>query len=171
MKQLFAAIVCVGLIVLAVPAYGQQQAGDLELQFMGYYLRSVGTSYDFSMGTIQAKIGPYVTDHLQVGVGPTLSITTAGGSTTTTFGSTAFLVYSFLTRGGKVVPYFGAQYYKQDFSADFTEDPGNVGVNLGMKYFFGKKTALDVSANYLFDLRKEAEGGTLFFAVGLSFLI
>jgi hypothetical protein len=170
MKNLLAATVCVALIVLAVPVYGQQQAGDLELQFLGYYFQSVGSDYDFSMGTIQGKIGPYVTDHLQVGVGPTLSITTSGGTTTTSFGSTAFAVYSFLTKGGKLVPYFGAQYYKQDFSTEFSEEPGNVGVSAGVKYFFAKKTALDISGNYLLDLRKDAQGGILFFAVGLSFL-
>jgi hypothetical protein len=44
-----------------------------------------------------------------------------------------------------------------------------------MKYFFAKKTALDFSINYGWDLNPVEEGGTrggnLMFAFGLSFLL
>lgn len=171
------------LTVLAVPALSQQQKGDVELQFQGYYFTTVGTEASIGSGTLSAKIGPYITDNLQVGIGPTLTVTTAPefsidpvtfqtkteSKTTTTFGSTAFFVYSFLTRNAKLVPYFGAQYFKQDFSD--SDDNGSVGVNLGAKYYFAKKAAFDVSGNYLFTLNPDAEGGILYFAIGLSFLI
>lgn len=171
------------LAVLAVPALSQQQKGDVELQFQGYYFTTVGTEFTFGSGTLSGKIGPYITDNLQVGIGPTLTITTSTdysmdpitfavkseSKTTTTFGSTAFFVYSFLTRNAKLVPYIGAQYFKQDFSD--SDDKGSVGVNLGAKYYFAKKAAFDVSGNYLFTLNKDEEGGMLYFAVGLSFLL
>ncbi len=171
------------LLMLTVPAMSQQQRGDVELQFQGYYFTTVGTDFTFGSGSLSAKIGPYLTDNLQVGIGPTLTITTMTETTfdpatfqikqdtktTTTFGSTAFFVYSFLMRNAKAVPYIGAQYFKQDFSD--SDDKGSVGVSLGMKYYFAKKTALDMSGNYLFTLNKDAEGGILFFAVGLSFLL
>ncbi len=182
MKSLF---LCLALcaVVFATPAVAQQQKGDVELQFQGYYFRSVGSDLEFGMGNIAGKIGPYITDWLQVGVGPTLSITTTStttfnpttfqvsksSETTTTFGSTAFLVASLLTRGAKAVPYVGAQYFKQDFSN--TDDKGSVGINAGVKYFFSKKAAFDVSGNYLFTLNSEEKGGMLYFAVGLSFLL
>ena len=76
---------------------------------------------------------------------------------------------SLLTRGAKAVPYVGAQYFKQDFSN--TDDKGSVGINAGVKYFFSKKAAFDVSGNYLFTLNSEEKGGMLYFAVGLSFLL
>jgi hypothetical protein len=171
------------LAVLAVPALSQQQKGDVELQFQGYYFTTVGTESSIGSGTLSAKIGPYITNNLQVGIGPTLTVTTVPefsidpvtlqtkteSKTTTTFGSTAFFVYSFLTRNAKLVPYFGAQYFKQDFSD--SDDNGSVGVNLGAKYYFAKKAAFDVSGNYLFTLNPDAEGGILYFAIGLSFLI
>jgi len=125
------------------------------------------------MGNISAKIGPYITDNLQIGIGPTLTITTTSfngkSDTKTTFGSTAFFVYSFLMRNAKAVPYIGAAYFKNDFSD--SNDKGSVGINAGLKYYFSKKVALDVSGNYLFTLNSEQEGGTLLFAVGLSFLL
>jgi hypothetical protein len=125
------------LALLAVPAMSQQQKGDVELQFQGYYFTTVGTDFSIGSGTLSAKIGPYITDNLQVGIGPTLTITTTPetkvgppptytiteeSKTTTTFGSTAFFVYSFLTRNAKLVPYFGAQYFKQDFSDSTTKE-------------------------------------------------
>jgi hypothetical protein len=186
MKSLFLCLAVV-IVVLATPAVAQQQKGDVELQFQGYYFRTIGTEVEMGMGNLAGKIGPYITDWLQVGVGPTLSIMTTTtttatlnpvtlrveqkeeSNTTTTFGSTAFVVASLLTRNAKAVPYFGAQYFKQDFSD--SEDKGSVGINAGVKFFFNKKTAFDVSGNYLFTLNEGQEGGLLYFAVGLSFLL
>jgi hypothetical protein len=176
---------CIALLVLLVPvlSYGQQQAGDWELQFQGSYYTTIGTDYEFGSGNISAKIGPYVTNYLQVGVGPSVTISTTSfqsynpttfemettSETKTTFGSTAFLVFSYLTRGAKLVPYAGVQYFISDVS-EFENDKGSMGVNAGVKYFFAKKTAFDLSGNYLFSLNGADTGATLLFAVGLSFL-
>jgi hypothetical protein len=171
------------LLIIAACAFGQQQRGDVELQFQGSYFQTVGTDFTFGSGNISAKIGPYITDGLQIGIGPTLSITTTTTSTvnmttfkvveesktTTTFGSTAFFVYSFLMRGAKAVPYIGAAYFKNDFSN--SDDKGSVGISAGLKYYFAKKTAFDVSGNYLFTLNQDQQGGMILFAVGLSFLL
>jgi hypothetical protein len=177
-------LVVIVLMLICASAFAQQQRGDVELQFQGMYFTTVGSDFTFGQGTISAKIGPYITDNLQVGIGPTLSITTTTDfsvgpaptftltedtKTTTTFGSTAFLVYSFLMRNAKAVPYLGAQYFKQDFSD--SDDKGSVGINAGLKYYFAKKTAIDFSGNYLFTLNEGQEGGLLMFAVGLSFLL
>jgi hypothetical protein len=170
------------LLLCAAIGFGQQQRGDIELQFQGMYYRTVGTDYATGVGNISAKIGPYITDALQVGVGPTLTIATTpttsynavtrqieyGSETNTTFGCTGFLVYSFLMKGAKAVPYLGAQYFKSDFND--SNDNGSAGINGGLKYYFTRKTALDISGNYLFTLNKDQEGGILMFAVGLSFL-
>jgi hypothetical protein len=61
------------------------------------------------------------------------------------------------------------QYFISDVS-EFENDKGSMGVNAGVKYFFAKKTAFDLSGNYLFSLNGADEGATLLFAVGLSFL-
>ena len=176
------------LLLTTGTVLSQQQAGDMELQFFGSYYRTVGNDFTFASGTIGGKIGPYLTDNIQVGLGPTFSISTSSrqtftvdpvtfqvitkteSQTTTTFGTSAFFIYSFLTRGGKLVPYFGAQYFKRDFNKPFSEDRGSAGINGGVKYFFTKKTALDFSGNYLWDLNPDAKGALILFAFGLSFL-
>jgi len=193
MKKSILACIVVLLIAAFLPASAQQRKGDVELQFYGMYFQSVGTDDTFGMGTIGGKVGPYLTDRFQIGMGPTLTITTSTQTnyvfdpvtyevttteetqTTTTFGTSVFMIYSFLTSGAKVVPYFGAQWFKGDFDKPLSEDKGSAGLNAGMKYFFAKKTALDFSINYGWDLNPVEEGGTrggnLMFAFGLSFLL
>lgn len=187
-------LVCLFVLLLASagPVFAQQRAGDFELQFYGMYFQTVGTEDSFGSGTIGGKIGPYITDHIQIGMGPSLTITTMTQTnysfdpvtyhvtttretnTTTTFGTSVFLQYTFLTGGGKVAPYFGAQWFKSDFNRPLSEDRGSAGVNAGMKYFFARKTALDFSLNYGWDLNPVEDGGSrggmLMFAFGLSFL-
>jgi len=167
------------ILLFAAVGFAQQQQGDVELGLQGAYYRTVGTDAEVQFGMVQGKIGWYMISTLEVGVGPMLSIMstpdgTGGSSTTTQFGGSAFLTYSFLARGAKVVPYFGAQYYIQDLiqedvPSEFT-DSGSLGINAGLKYFFTKKAAVDFSGNYMFSLNEGAEGGMLYFAVGLSFL-
>ena len=189
-------VVCIVLLLLVGTclAPAQQRRGDFELQFYGMYFRTMGTDLTFANGTIGGKIGPYITDHLQIGIGPSLSISTISGrevtgydprtfspiystssTTTTTFGTSVFLIYSFLTSGGKVVPYFGAQWFKSDFNKPISEDKGSAGLTAGLKYFFARKTALDFSVNYGWNLNtaenNETLPSTLMFAFGLSFLI
>jgi hypothetical protein len=179
-------ITCLIFALAGVTAYGQQQKGDLELQFLGSYYRTVGVEgYTFGSGNISGKIGPYITDNFQIGLGPSLTISHNSyktfnsttmkeeevSETNTSFGTYAFVVYSFLTRGAKLVPYLGAQYFKQDFNKPWSEEPGSLGFNLGVKYFFAKKAAFDIQGSYMFDMNKDAEGGFMLFAFGLSFLI
>lgn len=162
---------------LVISARGQQEKGDFELQFQGSFSTLVGGDVTSTVGTMAGKFGPFITANIQVGVGPTLTISTgtstAGGVTTTsteaTFGTTAFVVYALLLKDAKVVPYLGASYYKRDFSNN--NDPGWVGGNGGAKFFFAKRTAADFSVNYLVSLNEETKGGMLLFAFGLSFLL
>lgn len=161
----------------------QQKGGDWEVQLQGSYFTLVGTDVTNNVGTISGKVGPFVTDNIQVGVGPTLTIATtsttavppAGGSATTststkvTLGSTAWAVYSLLFRDARTAPYIGACWYKRDFSN--STDNGWVGVNGGAKFYYTPRAAVDISANYLRSLNKGTEGGMLLFAFGLSFLL
>ena len=164
---------CLIVVLLFAPSMllAQQQQGDLELGFQGFYFAD--TEGFFSLGTIQGKIGQFFTDNLEVGISPSLSITTIStgtgdSETSSTFGAGAFLTYSFLSENATTVPYFGGQYYKSDFSDD--EDSGSAGINAGVKFYFTKKAAFDISGNYLFSLNENAEGGLILFSFGLSFL-
>lgn len=161
----------------------QQQKGDVELQFQGSFFTTVGGDITNSIGSLSGKIGPFITQHIQVGLGPTLNVTTSTTttiapvtlvpttttSTKWTLGTTAFVVYSFLLPDARTVPYLGVSYYKRDFSN--SHDNGWVGGNGGARFYFTKRTAADISVNYLFTLNAETRGGSLLFAMGLSFLL
>ncbi|MFQ5825536.1 MAG: hypothetical protein ACE5JB_15970 [bacterium] len=161
------------IILSSTAAFAQQEKGDTEIQIAGTYFTTVGSEFTFSSGFIQAKLGKYITDNLELGIAPNISITTVDlgfgeSDTNVTFGGGAFFVYSFLAGDAKTVPYFGGQYYKSDFSNE--DDNGSVGVTGGAKFFVTEKAAFDFSGNYLFDLNEDTEGGLLLFAAGISFL-
>jgi hypothetical protein len=178
-----ALILIISLLIALSTSSGQQQQGDIEAQLQGSFSTTVGADATSSIGTIAGKFGPYLTDNIQVGVGPTITIATTSNTslqpgttrlitsteTNVTFGTTAFVVYSFLLENAKAVPYLGASFYKRDFSN--SDEKGWVGANGGVKYFFTKKTAMDMSANYLTSLNSDTKGGLLLFAFGLSFLL
>jgi len=161
-------LVAFTLIFIISSAYGQQESGDMEFQLAGTYMTTVGTDFTISTGFIQAKVGKYFTDNLELGIAPNVSITTVEGETETTVGGGAFFVYSFLSGDAKSVPYFGAQYYKSDLSE--SDDIGSAGVSGGLKYYVTEKAAFDFGGNYLFDLNEGSEGGILLFTAGISFL-
>jgi hypothetical protein len=156
-------IVVVIALVSALPASAQQEKGDVELQFTGAILSKVGSNSTTS-GFIQAKTGYYFTDRLELGAFPSLTFE----SGTTTFGLGAFATYSFLAANATMVPYLGGQYYKSDLS--LAEDRGWAGFNGGVKFFFNRKTAFDVSGNYLFTLN-EIGSNIILLQVGLSFML
>ncbi len=165
--------VIVSVFVSANAAFSQQEAGDLEIQIAGTYLTSIGTDFDFSQGTIQGKLGRYITDNLEIGVAPTITITTTDAGfgdsdIDVTFGGGAFVQFAFLLGDATTVPYIGGQYFKSDLSE--SDDSGSAGVTGGLKFFVTEKAAFDFSGNYLFDLNEGSEGGLLLFVAGISFL-
>lgn len=159
-------------LLAATPAQAQQQQGDIEAQFAGSIFSTVGTdAATFTAGIVQAKLGYFLTDRLEVGGYPSLTISTVSvfgiPQTDATFGLGAFIVYSFLANDATTVPYLGAQYLQLDVSA---ESRGNAGINGGVKFFLNRRTAFDVSGNYLFSL-DEGGPGLILMQVGLSFLL
>jgi hypothetical protein len=175
-------LIVIMILALSAGAFAQQQKGDMEIQFLGMYMTTTGGDFNFSMGQISGSIGHFFTDNLELGVAPTITITTTPSTeliptppyyrtvskTTTTFGGSVFGVYSFLLKDAKTVPYAGARFYKQDFSVG----ESSAGLSAGVKYFISKKTAIDGNVNYLFSLTKgdSNSSGILLFGVGFSFL-
>jgi hypothetical protein len=195
MKSSVVACLLLSLILLCNASNGQQQKGDTELGFFGMYFTSTGSSdFKVSTGNIDVTYGKYFSDNWEVAFAPTLTITTTTmttpvvdyvidpitglpqytttiehtSSTKTTFGMSWYITYSFLAKDAKTVPYFGLVFYRQDYSNK--DDNGAAGINAGAKYFFSRKTAMDLKGNYLFSLNTGQTGGQLLFTIGLSFL-
>ena len=171
------------LLTMIGQSSAQQQKGDVELQLQGSYFTTFATDVSVNVGTIAGKFAPFLTDHIQIGVGPTITIATTtvstpapqtgqpASKTTTkvTFGSTVFVTYSFILKDARAVPYVGGSWYKVDFSKG--EEKGWVGVNGGLRYFITKRTSIDLSASFLKTITAGETGSMVLFAFGLSFLV
>jgi hypothetical protein len=184
------------LLFLKVNIYAQQEAGDKEIGIAGMFYRSIGGDMTIANASVQGKLGLYITDNLEFGVSPILRWTYTSYKTTeyvmeptttypyyryvtkevtksndnTSSGAGVFITYSFLA-SSTAVPYFGAQYYKNDFKEK--DDKGSAGINAGVKFFISRNAAWDFGLNYLFDLNEKSEGssdGFLLLQIGLSFI-
>lgn len=160
--------------------HAQPQTGDVELQFTGSILSTIGQDEGSSTsGIFQAKAGYFVSDRVEIGAFPSLVFTRTKirppgwpdvPETTVSeskFGMGLFGVYSFLAADASTVPYVGGQLYRIDLTDD--DETGWAGVNGGLKFYLNTTTAFDVGGNVLWNLGER--GGTLLlFQMGLGFL-
>ena len=151
----------------------QQAQGDVELQFSGSLLSTVGQEgRSFTSGMLQTKLGYFISDRVEVGAFPSLLVnrTRVGQQTTTDtrLGMGVFSTYSFLAEDATTVPYVGGQAYRIDLTDD--DETGWVGGNAGVKFYFSPRAAFDVGGNVLVGLG-DAGGTLVLFQVGLSFLL
>lgn len=164
----FALTAVAAVLLVASPAAAQQEEGDVELEFTGSLITTVGADETSGIGIIQSKLGRFVTDRWQLGAFPSLEVRFNGGRTDTRLGAGLFAVYSYLRPDAMTVPYAGASYYKSDLTAGFDEDDSWFGINAGLKFYANPDVALDVGGNYLFALQGQ-EGGLFIMQAGLSF--
>jgi hypothetical protein len=153
----------VAIVFCATTTLAQQEKGDVEVQLSF----SVIKIEDFTSGYVQLKLGSYVSDNLEIGIAPSVQIST-NGETETTTGIGLFASYSFLA-DSEAVPYLGLQYYVPD--VEKADELSSAGINAGVKYYFTEKTAFDLSLNYLFAITEEEDTSGLFLIMGgLSYL-
>ncbi|CAN5675837.1 hypothetical protein BH23GEM11_BH23GEM11_07040 [soil metagenome] len=166
------------LLVFAwgAPASAQQQAGDRELQLTGSVLAVTGQEEDSqALALLQAKVGYFLTDRVEIGAFPSLTYTrvtvrTPAGDvqdSSTRLGFGAFGTYSFLAADAMTVPYLGGQAYRIDITN--SEAQTWVGANAGLKYYFNRNMAFDMGGNALLGTG-DAGGVLILFQFGLSYL-
>lgn len=147
------------------------EKGDTEIQFLGLYFTGTGDA-EFDYGNIQFSYGKYLTDKLLLGIGPGLSITSSGGDTTTTFSTSFFATYNFVTNK-RTIPYAKAAWYQGDWETEGDQDlmdKASVQVGGGLKHFINEYAAIDGSIVYGFSMADENDDGTVMLMVGISFI-
>jgi hypothetical protein len=145
---------------LAVPATAQAQAqkGDKEVLLFGNVSTFISESTTFSSGTIFVNAGVFMSDTLEVGGGPTISISFAGDTTTFQTGVNAFF-RKYTNAESTVAPYFGAEVSINDIAPD---EPDTIANNTflagiaGIKNYFSERAALDIKG--LFGFRANDPG-------------
>lgn len=179
MRKTMVLVVLVLLGAVRAPAAAQQAQGDLELQFTGSILSTVGQDGgSITSGVFKTKAGYFVSDRVELGVFPSLLVTrievdddwpgAPESVTDTRFGLGAFGTYSFLAADATTVPYVGVQYYRIDVTDG--DEAGWVGANGGVKLYLTRTKAFDLGGNVLAGLGDRG-GLLILFQAGLSFLL
>jgi len=182
-KRLILTAIC--LLIFASLSFAQVEQGDSEVIFSGMYMSLVGIKdYSYSMGSLNLSYGKFVTDNLEIGIGPTLTFTRTKQTTYNWYGGEededitqethisgiVFFNINFST-SSKTVPYIAGQWYQSEFKIEKDEefsDYSYANIGFGIRNFYNEYAALNTSINYGWSLAKDAEGGVLLITTGLS---
>lgn len=156
MKKLFLILA----LCISVSAFAQIEQGDKNVTFSATYIGIEG----FSFGIINAKLGYYVTQNIEVGAKPNIIIT----EESTDFGLGAYGTYNWLTQDAKLLPYAGAEI---SFLPVGEETITTLGIYGGSKYFITERVNVDAGLNLQKSLSSDTFDGTVFiFQVGIGFI-
>ena len=161
------------LTAFSSTAFAQAQKGDKEVLLFGNLFVLSGGGSTQTVGIIFTNIGVFVTDSLEVGGGPTITVSGGAGSTTAVVGVNGFLRKSFAQSNAKIAPYVGAEVSIQDLAPEAPQGIGDVTfVNAigGIKNYLSEKTALDLKGNFGFLITDPGALRIFGFTVGLTVL-
>ena len=175
--------ICVLCCLIAPNLFGQVEAGDKEVSFLGFFATQVGEDIDPNgFGSLQISYGRFMSKYLEIGIAPTLSFSMfynqqSGESELKTQLSGAVFFNLNLAAASKTIPYISGQYYQYTFEiedeAEFT-DYSYVNVGFGIKSFFNEYAAFNTQVVYGFSLAKlepeQTKTGLLMIMTGLSFI-
>lgn len=173
--KIFFIIVCCLCVFVVSPnfTYAQAEKGDKEILINGFLFAQTG-EYGFASITTFFNYGVFLTDSLQVGGGPSVTLSHMGGSdyfeseTELSISLNAFVRKYFIKEGSKTAFYAGGEGYYYDV---FRE--GSLlylRPFVGLKYYFLKKAAFDANIGYGFGLKKGG-GGMFSGTFGISIIL
>ncbi len=153
MKKLLFLLV---LLVAGSAAYAQQQKGDFQLQAQAAYYSVEG----FDFGSVYFNASKFITDQVEIGASPYLTI-----STETTMNLTLFANYSFLTSNAMLVPYAGGGLTFYNLGSSFGSQTGFT-LKAGLRYYVTERVNVDIGPNLVF-----VEGTNIFILnAGLGYI-
>ena len=159
------ALCALGLLLSAGPAAAQANKGDSEVLMQGFVGMNPEAAADSAFGNFTFTYGVYVTNGLELGVGPSITITTDS----TSMGMNLFVLQHF--GRARVTPYVGADFRSYDIEDD---SQGFFGFNGGLKNYLSERAALDLRVAYGVQAVEPAPGfgraKNLQFSIGLSVL-
>ena len=163
------------LVLVALPtiAYAQPKQGDREILLFGNLITVHSSGSTFTSGNIFANIGVFTSDSLEIGGGPSITVSGGGGGgVDTTVGVNGFLRRSFAGGNPKIVKYVGAELQVQDIAPSF----GNASDQMfatgiaGLKNYFNEKAALDMKALFGVNLKHPGDAQIFGFTIGLTII-
>jgi hypothetical protein len=175
MTRFVTRVVLAALFVTACSstALAQAQKGDKEILLFGNLFVLSGGGSTQTVGIIFTNVGVFISDSLEVGGGPTITVAGGAGSTTTVVGVNGFVRKSFVRSNPKIAPYVGAEISIQDLAPEAPQGIGDVTfINAigGLKNYFSERAALDIKGNFGFLLTDPGLLKIFGFTVGLTVL-
>jgi hypothetical protein len=187
-------ILAAALGVLLVPglARAQAQKGDGEILVQGFAMSLFGGDYSTTSANAQLDMGKFVSDKVELGFGPTLTISSSRSpgiepiydargrvlypgtpSETTTSATVGGHVFGKVFFGsGKVYPFIGLDFAIRDFKAPeggSFADNLSLGPSVGVKNYLTEKTALTLEGATTVSTQSSGSKN-LFLRVGISHL-
>jgi hypothetical protein len=161
LRRSFAVLALALALAPAAVSFGQFKQGDFDLTLSG----AGSNDKDFRTFSVNAIVGVgyFVTDQIEVGLRPGVSISDGGSEYLWT--ASAFADYNFDL--GKFVPFAGANIGYQ-FGGGSSDDGFSAGPEVGIKYFLNSSTYVYGSAAYQFNLNEGIEDGAFVYGLGLG---
>ena len=155
---------------LGTAAYAQVEKGDINVTANVNFTSQKFKDFDeaLNMTNFNIRGGYYFTNNLEAGVTFTISGTKFGDfvdQTSTGFGP--YAVWNFLTSGGKMLPYVGANYLRMDMGQEGIDPINQIGGFGGVKYFLTEAVNIDTNINYTSWLG-DIEGSSIIVNVGIG---
>jgi hypothetical protein len=165
MKKL---LLCV-MLAAGTAAYAQVEKGDItgtaNVSFQSD--KAEGADDATITSLISVRGGYFFTNNIEAGASILLLTSGAGDEKITGTGFGPYVVYNFLTAGGKFLPYVGANYYSFNTGAEGVDAIGQIGGMGGFKYFLTEAVNIDTNLNYTSWLG-DFSGSTIRLNIGLG---
>jgi hypothetical protein len=134
------------LLCSAMHVKAQQEKGDTQMRFSFSFSSQTADGTTSSSLQLQYGYSKFFTKHLEMG----LDLIAFGQTNSSTFYYSPFFNYNALSKNGKFVFYFGAQYLLSfsSFEGGGSTTSGGVGGKAGIKSFLSPNVFLFVGPNF-----------------------
>ena len=128
-----------------------------------------GETYESDSKILNASLGYFFTDHLEISFSPTFATNETEGAEMSLYNYFGSLIYNFYDTGWQAIPYVGLQAGMTSVDIKYEDDSYNdTGISFGfmggVKVFLTENFSLDVEYNWLYtpDLTADLTMSTIF---------
>ena len=128
-----------------------------------------GDTYDSDSKILNASLGYFLTDHIEISFSPTYATNKTEGAEMTLYNYFGSLKYNFYGKGWQAVPYIGFQAGMTGVDIEYEDDSYDdtdysFGFMGGLKAFLTENLSLDIEYNWLYtpDLMADLTMSTVF---------
>jgi hypothetical protein len=143
MKKLL--LLAFAVIAVTTTAFSQVEKGDISgTASLSFSSQMPEEGDNQNSTTLFIRGGYFFTNNVEAG----LTFLVSGSQDVTATGIGPYAVYNFLTEGGKILPYAGANFLNLSTNQEGADAINQLGAVAGLKYFLTEVVNIDTSLNY-----------------------